>query len=101
MFAAVTTLTAFGMMFSGFIGAMVVAFGESAGCGLMFLFVPGYLLYYAITRREKALEWLNVYGGGVLMVMIAAALIPVLNTKHGALAVRGAAPSTRKAPIPS
>lgn len=40
-------------LFSGIWG-VVVAFQEDASCGLMYLFVPFYSLYYLVTRWETA-----------------------------------------------
>jgi hypothetical protein len=74
MFAAIFATTfliiGVGMNFIGGIGCMVKAFQEDLACGLLYLFLPFYGLYYVVTRwtENHPFNWLFVGGGGVGVV---------------------------------
>ncbi|MEO1994952.1 MAG: hypothetical protein ABGZ17_06720 [Planctomycetaceae bacterium] len=64
---------------SGF-HALIVAFQESAACGLMMLFVPFYALFYLVTRWDKQRASFTVYFSMVASCcLMSIGLLAVLN----------------------
>jgi len=68
-FVIVAGLTALALSGIAFIWFLKISFGESAACGLMFLFLPFYSLYYLISRwpEMKRPFLINLIGGGVYL----------------------------------
>lgn len=74
------------LMFIGSIGSLVVAFQESAVCGLMFLFVPFYALYYLITRWDLVRRPFLINLAGTAILIGSAILLPAVNAARMAAA---------------
>ena len=66
---------AFIAMAVGSIGLLIVAFQEGLMCGLMYVFLPFYGLYYVISRWEDTKRWFVLCFGGWLLMM-GSAVIP-------------------------
>lgn len=54
------------MMLVGGIGLIIAAFEEDVACGLMYIFIPFYSLYYLITRWDET-RWPKMVGLGFLL----------------------------------
>ncbi|WP_435005199.1 HEAT repeat domain-containing protein [Tundrisphaera lichenicola] len=68
----------------GGIACMVVAFRESVACGLMYLFVPFYSLYYLCTRWDEMKKPFVISIGGVAMGLGFALFLPAFFAASGA-----------------
>jgi hypothetical protein len=82
--AAIAMIVGFGLILVGGVGMIVVAFEEDTSCGLLYLFVPGYSLYYLVTRWDEtrypklaALGMLLILGGLVMLFGMTALLVGV------------------------
>ena len=52
-------------MVVGAIGMLIVPFRESVVCGLLYIFLPFYALYYLVTRWDDMKKWFGLYICGV------------------------------------
>lgn len=76
-------LLAVGMMMAGGLWSMIVPFQEGAVQGLMWLFVPFYPLYYAISRWADMRRPILCYlGGAVLLVGTIGLFIAVVGSQE-------------------
>jgi hypothetical protein len=64
----------------GGIGVVVTAFREDTKCGLMYLFLPFYALYYGITRFGQIWKLLTVAFTGLLLMAGARVLSPIVRS---------------------
>lgn len=65
-----TALVGGGLMLIGAIGVMMAAFEEDVMCGVMYLLVPFYPLYFIITRFGEVWKLLATYVGGVALLVV-------------------------------
>jgi hypothetical protein len=72
------------MMAIGGIGLIVIAFTESVACGLLYLFVPFYCLYYVITRWADTKRFFLLSLGGWLMVIALGIFLPAVQAARNA-----------------
>jgi hypothetical protein len=101
-----------GLYLAGLIGMLLTAFRESSACGLMYLFVPFYGLYYLLTRFDdmKKPFGLALLGWAMLMGQIfvfqpkaKAQLLALTGTSGGSSSDSSEDPYKRKqytAPVP-
>jgi hypothetical protein len=89
------------MMVVGGIGLIVVAFMESAVCGLLYLFVPFYGLYYVITRWEDTRRFFLLSFCGWFLVIALGLFLPALQSARNAAdrARRGGQPGAPTAEV--
>lgn len=78
VFAVVMGLTIVGLYLVGGIGMLVVPFRESVVCGLLYLFLPFYALYYLITRWQDMRPWFLTSLSGVGLAVVSALLLPAV-----------------------
>lgn len=65
-------------MVVGGLRCMIAAFQEDVTCGLLWLFVPFYSLYYIISRFSELSEYLMLWFGGLIGAMICGGYISLL-----------------------
>jgi hypothetical protein len=73
-----TALIGGGLMLVGGIGIMMAAFEEDVMCGVMYLLVPFYPLYFVITRIGEVWKLLLAQVGGVVMLVLGMVLIQAM-----------------------
>ncbi len=71
------------MLFGGGLWLLGVAFHEGVMCGVMYLFVPFYGLYYLISRWDDCKRPFGLAVGGWLLVIAAALLNPEIMLEQG------------------
>jgi hypothetical protein len=71
------------MLFGGGLWILGVAFHEGVMCGVMYLFVPFYGLYYLISRWDDCKRPFGLAVGGWLLVFAAALLNPEIMLEQG------------------
>jgi hypothetical protein len=98
-FAVVSVVGGFGLTIAGNLGLLVLAFGESAGCGVLTLLVPCYAFYYAVTRRGNAMGFLLTGISGGIMATLAAAFTPALLAMHEIREREGRPPTAVGSPL--
>ena len=93
-----TALSCLVFSFWGFIWMVVIAFGEATLCGLLFMFLPFYGIYYIVTRYAEIKEALSLVGAVIVVEIAFSVLRPVLVGDR--LPVRGTI-SRSPPPLPS
>jgi hypothetical protein len=72
------------MMLTGGIGCLLCAFRESSICGLLYLFVPLYGLYYILSRLEDTKVYVLTWLGGIACMVAVVMLVPKDNRRNRA-----------------
>lgn len=67
-------LVGWGLAIVGGIGVIIRAFQEDFTCGILYLFVPGYSLYYLFSRWEDNAPYGGFLLGGMLTVVLASGM---------------------------
>ena len=75
----------------GGVACLIAAFNEDPICGVMWIFVPFYSLYYVITRFADISRWVAMWGAGVAVVMLTACFVGVVGELGPRLAGGGPA----------
>lgn len=75
-------LTVMALYAVGAIGMLIVPFRESGVCGLMYLFVPFYALYYLMTRWSDMRQWFLTSLSGVGLAVVMGVALPFLGIRH-------------------
>lgn len=73
----------------GGVACLIAAFNEDPICGVMWIFVPFYSLYYIITRFSEIGRWVAMWGAGVAVVMLTACFVGVIGNLGQGLAGGG------------
>ncbi len=55
---------------AGFVGTVVYPFGESLSCGLCYIFIPFYAIYYIFTRWDDMKKPVSLYAASVVCMSI-------------------------------
>ncbi|MBT6154973.1 MAG: hypothetical protein HOL01_00820 [Planctomycetaceae bacterium] len=66
------------LSFAGSLRCMIAAFQEDIMCGVMWFFVPFYSLYYIVTRFSELQEYILMWFGGVIGILICVGYFQVL-----------------------
>ncbi|MFH1560904.1 MAG: hypothetical protein ABID84_05830 [Chloroflexota bacterium] len=59
---------------AGGIWMIILAFRESVGCGLLYLFMPFYSLYYLFSRWDEMRKPFIVFVVGIVMLIVGVVL---------------------------
>jgi hypothetical protein len=82
LFAICTGLISVGLLLVGGIWSLVIPFRESVVCGLCYLFVPFYALYYLISRWDEMWKpWVMQIGASVMLLLLAV-IMPFFQSFH-------------------
>jgi hypothetical protein len=69
-------LSALALILWGGIAVLVIAFTEDIVCGLMYLFVPFYSLYYVLTRWSQTYPYLACWLAGTILMVATGLMAP-------------------------
>jgi hypothetical protein len=78
LYLLVTALSCLVFSFWGWIWMVVIAFGEATRCGLMFMFLPFYSIYYIVTRYAETKGALSLVGAAIAVEIALSVFRPVL-----------------------
>lgn len=78
VFIVLTGLIVVALYLIGGIGMLVTPFRESVACGLMYLFLPFYGLYYLVSRWDAMKRWFLTSLAGLAMAIFMGVCIPMM-----------------------
>lgn len=92
--SVVAIICTLGLLFTGRIWMIVIAFQETAVQGLLVLLVPYYWLIYMVTRKGRAIQAFSVLASTLIPALLALAMVAVFMARY-----EGGSPRARSSPF--